>query len=50
MNQAFKGVAAYNLGLAELRFEIIFLCVFCAVSLSLGLKSYRYLLVADQKI
>ena len=50
MNQAFKGVAAYNFGIAELRFEFAFLFVFCAISLALGLKSYRYLLLADQKI
>ena len=49
MNQAFKGVAAYNFGIAELRFELVFLFIFCAISLALGLKSYRYLLVADQK-
>jgi len=50
MNQAFKGVAAYNLGIAELRFELAFLFVFCAISLALGLRSYRHLLMADQKI
>jgi len=50
MNQAFKGVAAYNFGIAELRFELTFLFVFCAISLALGLRSYRLLLVADQKV
>jgi ABC-2 type transport system permease protein len=50
MNQAFKGVAAYNLGIAELRFELVFLFVFCAISLALGLRSYRHLLLADQKV
>jgi len=50
MNQAFKGVAAYNLGIAELRFELVFLFVFCAISLALGLRSYRHLLIADQKL
>ncbi|NDF06490.1 MAG: hypothetical protein EB066_08705, partial [Betaproteobacteria bacterium] len=50
MNQAFKGVAAYNLGFAELRFELVFLFVFCAFSLALGLRSYRHLPIADQKV
>ena len=44
MNQAFKGVAAYGMGLHELRFELSFLLVFCGLSLALGIQSYRYLL------
>jgi ABC-2 type transport system permease protein len=48
MNQAFKGVAAYGMGLTELRFEITFLLVFCGLSLGLGIQSYRHLLVADR--
>jgi len=49
MNQAFKGVAAYSLGVAELRFELIFLAVFCGLSLVLGVRSYRHLLALDQR-
>lgn len=50
MNQAFKGVAAHNLGVADLQFELAFLVVFCAVSLALGLRSYRQLLAGERKI
>jgi len=46
-NQAFKGVAAYGMGFAELRFELTFLLVFCGLSLALGVKSYRHLLGGD---
>ena len=49
MNQAFKGVAAYGLGVAELRFELVFLLLFCALSLALGVTSYRHLLVMEQR-
>ena len=49
MNQAFKGVAAYGLGVAELRFELGFLCVFCGLSLWLGVRSYRQLLAPDSR-
>jgi hypothetical protein len=48
MNQAFKGVAAYGLGWAELRFEITFLSVFCGLSLALGIQSYRHLLGTEK--
>jgi ABC-2 type transport system permease protein len=48
MNQAFKGVAAYGKGFADLRFEIIFLVLFCAASLALGIQSYRHLAVTDK--
>jgi len=44
MNQAFKGVAAYGMGVNELRFELAFLIVFCGLSLALGIRSYRHLL------
>jgi hypothetical protein len=44
MNQAFKGVAAYGMGLHELRFELAFLVAFCGLSLALGIQSYRHLL------
>ncbi len=44
MNQAFKGVAAYGLGVAELRFELAFLLAFSALSLALGIASCRRLL------
>jgi ABC-2 type transport system permease protein len=44
MNQAFKGVAAYGMGVHELRFELTFLVVFCGLSLALGVQSYRHLL------
>ena len=48
MNQAFKGVAAYGKGFADLRFEIIFQVLFCAASLALGIQSYRHLAVTDK--
>ena len=44
MNQAFKGVAAYGMGVNELRFELTFLIVVCGLSLALGIQSYRHLL------
>jgi ABC-2 type transport system permease protein len=47
MNQAFKGVAAYGLGVAELRFELSFLLLFCGLSLALGVRSYRQLLTLE---
>ena len=49
MNQAFKGVAAYGLGVGDLRFELIFLVLFCALSLSLGVRSYRQFLTPQQR-
>ena len=49
MNQAFKGVAAYGLGVADLRFELAFLLAFCGLSLVLGVRSYRQLLVLEQR-
>ena len=49
MNQAFKGVAAYSLGIAELRFELAFLLLFCGLSLALGVRSYRQLLLLEQR-
>jgi ABC-2 type transport system permease protein len=49
MNQAFKGVAAYNLSFKELQFELIFLLAFCVFSLALGLHSYRHLLDEDHQ-
>ena len=48
MNQAFKGVAAYGMGLNELRFELCFLVVFCGLSLALGIQSYQHLLDGDK--
>ena len=48
MNQAFKGVAAYGKSFADLRFEIIFLVLFCGLSLALGVQSYRHLLGMDK--
>jgi hypothetical protein len=50
MNQAFKGVAAYGMGVGELRFELAFLLVFCGLSLVLGVMSYRHLLVLEQRV
>jgi len=50
MNQAFKGVAAYGMGVGELRFELAFLLVFCGLSLVLGVRSYRHLLVLEQRV
>jgi ABC-2 type transport system permease protein len=47
MNQAFKGVAAYGMGLDALRFELTFLLLFCGLSLALGIQSYRHLLDTD---
>jgi len=49
MNQAFKGVAAHGMGVGELRFELAFLLVFCGLSLVLGVRSYRQLLVMEQR-
>ena len=49
MNQAFKGVAAYGMGVGELHFELAFLLVFCGLSLVLGVRSYRHLLVLEQR-
>jgi ABC-2 type transport system permease protein len=49
MNQAFKGVAAYGMGVSELRFELAFLVVFCVLSLVLGVTSYRHLLALEQR-
>jgi ABC-2 type transport system permease protein len=49
MNQAFKGVAAYGLGVSDLRFELIFLVLFCGLSLALGVRSYRQLLVLERR-
>jgi len=48
MNQAFKGVAAYNLGLSELRFEMTFLMIFCVISMMLGTQSFRRLSIEGQ--
>ncbi len=48
MNQALKGVAAYGLGVAELRLELALLAGFCGVALALGVTSYRHLLAAEQ--
>jgi ABC-2 type transport system permease protein len=48
MNQAFKGVAAYGMGVDELSFELTFLVLFCGLSLALGIQSYRHLLDVDQ--
>ena len=48
MNQAFKGVAAHDLGFRALRFEIIFLLMFCVFSLAIGIRSYRHLLNMEQ--
>ena len=48
MNQAFKGVAAYGLGMVDLRFELTFLVVFCGLSMALGIRSYRRLLAVDK--
>jgi ABC-2 type transport system permease protein len=48
MNQAFKGVAAYGMGLDELRFELSFLFVFCGLSLALGIQSYQHLLGVEK--
>ena len=50
MNQAFKGVAAYGKGMAELRFELAFLTAFCALSLVMGVRSYRHLLLVEQRL
>ena len=44
MNQAFKGVAAYDKGVGELQFELIFLGVFCGVSLVMAIHAYQQLL------
>ena len=49
MNQAYKGVAAYGMGVSELRFELAFLVVFCVLSLVLGVTSYRHLLALEQR-
>jgi ABC-2 type transport system permease protein len=48
MNQAFKGVAAYGKSYTELRFEIVFLLLFCGLSLVLGIQSYQHLLGTDK--
>jgi hypothetical protein len=40
-------VAAYGLGVAELRFELSFLLLFCSLSLALGVRSYRQLLTLE---
>ncbi len=48
MNQAFKGVAAYGLGFSDLRFEISFLLMFCAISMTAGIHSYRQLLISEK--
>lgn len=47
MNQAFKGVAAYGLGVESLRFELIFLVLFCLFSVFLGVHSYQRLLAKE---
>jgi len=47
MNQAFKGVAAYGMGVKDLQFELIFLVVFCGLSIALGISSYQHLLVME---
>ena len=47
MNQAFKGVAAYGMGVEDLQFELIFLVVFCGLSIALGISSYQHLLVME---
>jgi ABC-2 type transport system permease protein len=48
MNQALKGVAAYGLGVADLRLELTLLFAFCAAALALGVTSYRHLLAAEE--
>ena len=48
MNQAFKGVAAHGLGVAELRGELAFLVAFSGVSVGLGVRSWRRMLAQEQ--
>jgi len=43
MNQAFKGVAAYDMGLVDLRFEVTLLLIFCVISIALGAHSFKRL-------
>jgi ABC-2 type transport system permease protein len=49
MNQAFKGVAAYGLGVSDLHIELIFLVLFCAVSMVLAVVSYRQMLKLEHQ-
>lgn len=49
MNEALKGVAARGLGVAELKFELAVLVLFCVASLWLGVRSYRHLLAQERR-
>ena len=48
MNEALKAVAAQGLSVAELRGELAFLVVFCVLSMSLGVSSYRHLMKLEK--
>lgn len=48
MNEAMKGVSGRGLGWADLSASLIFLAVFAAVSLALGIVSYRRMLIEEK--
>jgi ABC-2 type transport system permease protein len=49
MNEALKGVAGHGLGWTDLSASLTFLTVFAAVSLGLGIVSYRRMLTEEKR-
>ena len=49
MNQALKGVSGRGEGWAELSTHLIFLSLFTIVSLALGVRSYRRMLIEEKR-
>jgi hypothetical protein len=49
MNEALKGVAGRGLGWTDLSASLTFLTVFAAVSLGLGIVSYRRMLTEEKR-
>jgi len=49
MNEALKGIAGRGAGLAELWGNLIFLVVFSAASLAIGVSSYRHMLIEEKR-
>ncbi len=49
MNEAMKGVSGRGLGWTDLSGSLMFLAVFAAVSLALGVASYRRMLIEEKR-
>jgi ABC-2 type transport system permease protein len=50
MNQALKSVSAEGKGVEEIMMHFLFLLVFAAVSLFVGIRSYRHLLKTERTV